>query len=110
MDTKCPCCGQSVESFDPDKLIAIVSPVMAEMIEALLKRPGQYVSTDELARYIWRRDSNGGPANPAVSIWNLVAFNKRRLAALGWAVKSRTGRYGGYMLVTLSNLQSEANQ
>ena len=100
-ETKCPCCGQTVDAIDPRKLAAIVSPVMAEMVAVLLKNPGQYVPTEEIARFVWRRDPNGGPANAAVSICNLIAFNKTRLAALGWAVKGRLGRYGGYMLTTL---------
>jgi hypothetical protein len=96
--TKCPCCGQAVASIDPAKLAAIVSPVMAEMIEILLRHPGEFVPSEKIAQHIWRRGADGGPTNTATAICSMVNFNRRRLKALGWEVKGRMGRYGGYML------------
>lgn len=98
MKAVCPCCGGDIKAIDPQKLLQIVSPTFAEMVTRLLKSPGEYVRTEELARYIWRRDPNGGPESPAININNLVSYNKRRLTALGWEVVGRMGRHGGYML------------
>ena len=97
--TACPCCGQQTKAAKVETLVAVVSPVFAEMVTLLATKPGEFFDTDQVARHIWRNYSDGGPLNAGTSITNLVAYNKRRLKALGYDVQGRLGRYGGYRLV-----------
>jgi hypothetical protein len=97
--TECPCCGQPTQAVPIETMVAVVSPLLAEMVQILSKTPGQFVLTDQIASYIWRRDRDGGPENFAVCIASLVARNRQRLRALGWDVEGRLGRLGGYRII-----------
>lgn len=94
----CPCCGQMTEAVRLETLVAVVSPTFSEMIELLAKTPGQFVPTDRIAAHVWRRDPNGGPLNANVCLSNLLAYNRRKLKALGYRIDGRMGRHGGYRL------------
>lgn len=96
--TPCPCCGQMTEAVRLETLVAVVSPMFAEMVDLLAKTPGRFVSTDRIATYVWRRDPNGGPINANVCLANLLSYNRRKLKALGYRIEGRLGRYGGYRL------------
>ena len=96
--TPCPCCGQPTEAVRLETLIAVVSPVFAEMVELLSKTPGQFVPTEKIASYVWRRNSDGGPLNANICLSNLLSYNRRKLKALGYRIEGRLGRYGGYRL------------
>lgn len=96
--TLCPCCGQKTNAVKLETLIEVVSPTFAEMVSLLAKTPGKFVPTDQIARWVWRRDPNGGPENANVCLSNLLSYNRRKLKALGYIVEGRLGRYGGYRL------------
>lgn len=102
MTIPCPCCGQDVDSYPVEKLAAVVSPVMGEVVEALMSKPGEYVSVNSIASYVWRRDPHGGPENPNLSIANAIAYNRRRISAMGWEIKGRRGAHGGYILKSVA--------
>lgn len=97
----CPCCGHPTNAMPVEKLAAVVSPLLAEMVGLLIKSPGEFVRTDRIADHIWRRDPNVGPVNFGVCISSLIARNRQRLHAIGWDVQSRIGSPGGYRIVIL---------
>lgn len=78
--------------------MALLSPIVAEVVGCLSKRPGEFVRTSDIAAQVWRRDPNGGPENFGICISSAIARNRHRLQALGWEIESRFGQPGGYRL------------
>ena len=102
IETECPCCGQPVEAYPLDRIAAIVTPVMGEIVARLMTCPGEFVPVEELVRWTYRRDPNGGPDAGKATIMNVINHNRRRLNALGWDVRGRMGRIGGLRIVVFN--------
>lgn len=98
----CPCCGAETEAYPASRVAEIVSPIMGEIVSRLMRKPGEFIPTREIAAFVYRNDPNGGPDNPSVNIANAIQFNRRRLAALGWSIEGRLGFHGGYRVVVSS--------
>ena len=96
--TLCPCCGQQTQAMSIERLVAVASPLAAEIISRLMKAPGEFVTSDAIARYIYRNEASGGPINYAACINQVISYNRPKLAAMGWLIESRLGPYGGYRL------------
>lgn len=101
-DVRCPCCGAPIDSAPLSAVMAEVTPVMAEVLTVLKRNPWEYTSGEDLARWVYRNDPNGGPVLAEKSISVVVHVNRPRLKALGWTINGRQGRGGGYRLVPFS--------
>lgn len=98
MGTICPCCGQKTDALPIETMVQVLSDKAAEIVVFLAKHPGQYVGSAAIARYIYRMDPEGGPLNAPACINQIIGYNRRKMAAMGWEVQSRMGVDGGYRL------------
>ena len=99
-DARCPCCDQIVAAYPIETMQAVVSPVMAEIIHALSRRAGEFVSCNDICDFVYRRDPNGGPEYPSSAVGRVIQYNRSKVAAMGWAITGRHGPGGGYALTT----------
>lgn len=98
---ECPCCGRPCEIFPLENALKMLSPVSAEIVECLALSPGQYVLTDNVIAYVWRRNPDSQPENAAICVSAAIARNRVRLNAMGWDIEARRGQPGGYRLIVL---------
>lgn len=103
MKVECPCCGSPTNALPFEVLVEVVTPVMAEVLEVLNRRPGTYVSASDISDHVYRRNSDGGPEAAEQSVTNVISYNRRKVAALGWAIQGKLGPGGGYRLVISEN-------
>ena len=95
----CPCCGAETDALPIETLVRVVSHRAAEIISILAKSPGEFVSCEDVVRWVYRFEPDGGPLNAATCINQIVSYNRPKLAAMGWRIEGRVGCYGGYRLL-----------
>ena len=96
--TACPCCGHETNALPIEKLVRVLSDKCAEIVTILTTAPGAFVPCEEIVRWVYRHDPDGGPMNAAACINQVISYNRPRLAAMGWQIEGRLGPYGGYRL------------
>ena len=105
----CPCCGQKISAMPPEILARVVSDKCAEIVTILAKSAGQFVSCEQVVRWVYRHDADGGPTNARTVINQVVSYNRPKMAAMGWRIEGRLGPYGGYRLVVSDDAREGVN-
>lgn len=108
----CPCCGAPMEAdaVPREELASLIeknSPVLHAIVRRLARRPGRMISVEELADYVWKDDSDGGPLEAVTAIHNAFYKGREAVQALGWDIECH---YGRYRLVTLESAVHRARQ
>ncbi len=96
--TNFPCCGHETNAMSLDRLVRVLSAKCAEIVTILNTAPGEFVACENIVRWVYRHDPDGGPMNAASCINQVISYNRPRLAAMGWQIEGRLGPYGGYRL------------
>ena len=84
--------------MSPELLALVVSDKCAEIVTLLAKTAGTFVDCQTITTWVYRHEPNGGPMNAAACINQIISYNRPKMAAMGWKIESRQGRYGGYKL------------
>lgn len=96
---RCPCCMQPVAA--PTRLdlaFREVSPIMARVIRAVIRRPG--MSGLQLADAVYGGDPNGGPDHGILTLRVTICRENKKLRRLGMNVGTRAmGARSGYYLM-----------
>lgn len=96
---QCPCCHQETGRLAPRSVLDFgeFRPTARRIIAYLYARFGQRIGAEELADWVYRERTDGGPISARQYISNTIRHTNKTLAKYGLVINGGRGQ-GGYCL------------
>jgi hypothetical protein len=96
----CSCCHRPF----PPRLF-VTGSRRRHLVDAVLAHPDG-ITSDRIADLIYADDPNGGPEHARRSIWVMINFANKQLAAQGYTIKSTGGPGATYRLLKIAKARA----